>query len=1131
MVAKAEATFNLTIGTGTGTGWTWSAPILTINDGANVAITGTRFGQIRVVAGASVNIILEDITLNHNQSPLLLNNGADVTLTLVGTNTLTAGMSSAGIQTPSGTALTIDGTGSLTARGGNEGAGIGGGDFGGSGTITINGGTITATSGWSGAGIGGGRSGSSDTITINGGTVIATSPGPGAGIGGGSLGAGGIITINGGTVTATTGWNGTGIGGGNNAGNAGTFTMNDNAIVFANSIGDTTQSRRTSGILFIGNNGKVYGNVEIRDNFTIPTGYGLVIPHTSTLAISSGIILTNDGTVRNCGTINTYGTWIGNEPVAGDDNIINMNIENPAPPCDGSWTFANNVYTILDGANVTITGANANQRRIEVATGANVNITLEDVTIEELGNNQSPLLLNSGAEVMLTLVGTNILTAGDGCAGIQTTGAILTIMGMGNLMATGGHWSAGIGGGLRQSGGIITINSGVVTARGGGSGGGAGIGGGGNGGVSGTNSSSGGTITINGGIITAISEFSGTPGIGRGSGSTGDAGTFSMNGNAVVFVNSSVSDTNVSRRTNGILFTRNIGRVYGSIEITDNFTIPTNHGLLIPTASTLTIPSGITLTNDGTVSNCGTINSGDTYGMWAGNEPIACNVIDLSIANLPPSDDGSWTFANNIYTIHDSANVTVTGTSANQRRIEVTWHARNVNITLKNVTIEGLGNNQSPIFLYGASSPTLTLVGENTLRGGAGRAGIQAQQGTALTINGTGSLTARGGNFSAGIGGGDGSSGGTIFIDGGTITAIGSISGAGLGGGWQGASGNIYIGGGVVTAIGGSGAQGIGRGSGSGESGWFTMNNNAVVFTNSVGDTDENRRTNGILFIGNNGILYGESVSITTNVTIPANHNVTIPYGSTLTIVENTTLTNDGTITNNGAIVNDGTLTNNGTIRAILTIVDGGESATETGFQNFGELITLKGGIKIGFVLDNWTSADVVVTDNQFTMLYNAVTVTANWKIATYTVMFNSQGGNDVAEQTIEHGGIVAEPTPPTRTGHTFGGWYRESTHINVWNFATNVITSDTTLFAKWNVETSIADILETNTQIYPNPFSDILHIADAEGYTLRIMTQTGIIVHTQTITSSTETIRLGHLPRGMYILRIGEQSVRLVKQ
>ena len=110
--------------------------------------------------------------------------------------------------------ITISG-GTITATGGNNGAGIGGGGYAGMGIgITISGGTVTATSiaagdyEVTGAGIGGGARGTGSNITISGGTVTATSIATGeygcagAGIGGGYAGMGIGITISGGTVTA-----------------------------------------------------------------------------------------------------------------------------------------------------------------------------------------------------------------------------------------------------------------------------------------------------------------------------------------------------------------------------------------------------------------------------------------------------------------------------------------------------------------------------------------------------------------------------------------------------------------------------------------------------------------------------------------------------------------------------------------------------------------------------------------------------------------------------------------------------------------------------------------------------------------------------------------------------------------
>ena len=145
----------------------------------------------------------------------------DATIILEGENTVTGFYGDyPGIQAgPTGTTLTIKGTGSLTASNHGTGAGIGGGLHMACGDIEIQGGDITANGGWNGSGIGGGNEASCGDITISGGTVTATCGDGGAGIGGGRQGSCGNISITGGTVTATCGNYAPGIGSayGNNA--------------------------------------------------------------------------------------------------------------------------------------------------------------------------------------------------------------------------------------------------------------------------------------------------------------------------------------------------------------------------------------------------------------------------------------------------------------------------------------------------------------------------------------------------------------------------------------------------------------------------------------------------------------------------------------------------------------------------------------------------------------------------------------------------------------------------------------------------------------------------------------------------------------------------------------------------
>ena len=69
-----------------------------------------------------------------------------------------------------------------------------------------------------------------------------------------------------------------------------------------------------------------------------------------------------------------------------------------------------------------------------------------------------------------------------------------------------------------------------------------------------------------------------------------------------------------------------------------------------------------------------------------------------------------------------------------------------------------------------------------------------------------------------------------------------------------------------------------------------------------------------------------------------------------------------------------------------------------------------------------------------------------------YTVTFNSNGGSAVVPQTVASSGKATEPQGVTRAGYTLVGWYRDNTSFqNQWNFATDTVTQNITLYARWS--------------------------------------------------------------------------------
>ena len=226
-------------------------------------VTGTSTTSKLVIKGSSgtaAKVYLNDlhITVSSGAAVSVSNN---VDLYIEGSSVLQSGVNCAGIQKEDNGQLTIDGSGSLEATGGESGAGIGGAFHMPGNNITINGGKIVAQSttgnGW-GAGIGGGNEGNGNNITINGGDVTAIGGSEAAGIGGGIHASASNITINGGTVTAKAGGGAAAIGGGHDKSNGGKAT-NINLVG-----GDITVQ---------GNNGKAtIGGVN--GEITIPSTFG-----------------------------------------------------------------------------------------------------------------------------------------------------------------------------------------------------------------------------------------------------------------------------------------------------------------------------------------------------------------------------------------------------------------------------------------------------------------------------------------------------------------------------------------------------------------------------------------------------------------------------------------------------------------------------------------------------------------------------------------------------------------------------------------------------------------------------------------------------------------------------------------
>lgn len=96
--------------------------------------------------------------------------------------------------------------------------------------------------------------------------------------------------------------------------------------------------------------------------------------------------------------------------------------------------------------------------------------------------------------------------------------------------------------------------------------------------------------------------------------------------------------------------------------------------------------------------------------------------------------------------------------------------------------------------------------------------------------------------------------------------------------------------------------------------------------------------------------------------------------------------------------------------------------------------------------------------DSSYTTVWNFssdtvtgdMTLHAKWNPTTCQIIYDTQGGSTIGPGSAISGGLIVNLGSPTKTGVTFGGWYKEASCDNVWNFSSDTVTGNMTLFAKW---------------------------------------------------------------------------------
>ena len=129
-----------------------------------------------------------------------------------------------------------------------------------------------------------------------------------------------------------------------------------------------------------------------------------------------------------------------------------------------------------------------------------------------------------------------------------------------------------------------------------------------------------------------------------------------------------------------------------------------------------------------------------------------------------------------------------------------------------------------------------------------------------------------------------------------------------------------------------------------------------------------------------------------------------------------------------------------------FTFVAGGTSMSGTySFDGTNLVLTFDG---------DSSGVNVTFEQNQVSFTYKGETYTL-YRSKNYTVSFNTNGGSSVESQTVRNGQKVSKPSDPTKSGYTFIGWYKDSAYKQPYNFDSEIVTSDTTLYAFFGENTS----------------------------------------------------------------------------
>lgn len=125
--------------------------------------------------------------------------------------------------------------------------------------------------------------------------------------------------------------------------------------------------------------------------------------------------------------------------------------------------------------------------------------------------------------------------------------------------------------------------------------------------------------------------------------------------------------------------------------------------------------------------------------------------------------------------------------------------------------------------------------------------------------------------------------------------------------------------------------------------------------------------------------------------------------------------------------------------RFTLTLASGNKAGT---YAMDGEALTLT-------FSDKETVVNATVRDGIISFTY-AGSEKRFLKKTSFTITFDSKGGDAISAVTVENGKQLTKPNDPVYAGYTLIGWYTDEAYTKPFLFGSDVVTGDMTLYARW---------------------------------------------------------------------------------